>query len=284
MTTANEHLKMKKGYKMGKYKITDEMLQDIEAYAEDEYSLEDMFDELNISKTLMKNEKIQEAFERGLEKNYLVYAADGMSDKDIVDEFEITAEQCLLWGAKHSEAIKEAKQKIERDKSHATKQFSDPLYSGMVNIIKQNGNSDTIISQKVLGDDIQAIVKKVKNGNADDLITMLTTNILQLQLFNGTVTQNLMGDAGKQLDSFEKLSSMQIKVMQETRKSIMAINEITNPKRTTFIKEANQHNHLHQENSQKKLENENELQKTEQLEVPAVVTDAEIIPLKDKVK
>ena len=269
---------------MGKYKITDEMLQNIEKYAEDQYSLDDMFDELNISKILMKDEQIREAFERGLEKNYLVYAVDGMSDKDISDEFEITAEQCLLWGAKHSEHIKEAKQKIESDKRHATKQFSDALYSGMANIIKQNGNSDTAISQKVLADDIQAIVKKVKNGNADDLITMLTTNILQLQLFNGTVTQNIMGEAGKQLDNFEKLSSMQIKVMQETRKSIMAINEITNPKRTTFIKEANQHNHLHQENSQKKLENENELQKVEQLEAPAVVTDAEIIPLKDKIQ
>lgn len=269
---------------MGKYKITDEMLENIEYYAEDEYSLDDMFDELNISKTLMKDEQIREAFERGLEKNYLIYAVDGMSDKDIADEFEITAEQCLLWSVKHSEKIKEAKQKIKDDKRHATKQFSDPLYSGMVNVIKQNGNSDIVISQKVLGDDIQAIVKKVKSGNADDLITMLTTNILQLQLFNGTVTQNLMGDAGKQLDNFEKLSSMQIKVMQETRKSIMAINEITNPKRTTFIKEANQHNHLHQENSQKKLQNENELQKVKQLEVPAVVTDAEIIPLKDKVQ
>lgn len=40
----------------------------------------------------------------------------------------------------------------------------------------------------------------------------------------------------------------------------MAINEISNPKRTTFIKEANQHNHLHQ-NLEKKYENENELQK-----------------------
>ena len=39
--------------------------------------------------------------------------------------------------------------------------------------------------------------------------------------------------------------------MQETRKSIMAINEITNPKRTTFIKEVNQDNYLHQ-NSEKK--------------------------------
>ncbi len=70
---------------------------------------------------------------------------------------------------------------------------------------------------------------------------------------------------------------MQLKVMQETRKSIMAINEITNPKRTTFIKEANQHNHLHQ-NSEKKDENRNELQK------PTSYTEAEVVPIEEKVK
>ena len=59
--------------------------------------------------------------------------------------------------------------------------------------------------------------------------------------------------------------------MQEVRKSIMAINEITNPKRTTFIKEANQHNHLHQ-NSEKKFDNENELQR--QLDKPDKTTES----------
>jgi hypothetical protein len=68
---------------------------------------------------------------------------------------------------------------------------------------------------------------------------------------------------------------MQIKVMQETRKSIMAINEITNPKRTTFIKEANQHNHLHQ-NSEKKDENENELENEPRLIEHGETTEVEV--------
>jgi hypothetical protein len=71
--------------------------------------------------------------------------------------------------------------------------------------------------------------------------------------------------------------------MQETRKSIMVINEITNPKRTTFIKEANQHNHLHQ-NLEKKDENENELQKPGQLQEPETFTEVEVIPIKEKLK
>lgn len=53
----------------------------------------------------------------------------------------------------------------------------------------------------------------------------------------------------------------------------MAINEITNPKCTTFIKKANQHNHLHQ-NSEKNDESQNELQK--QLEKPDEIIDAAI--------
>ncbi len=76
---------------------------------------------------------------------------------------------------------------------------------------------------------------------------------------------------------------MKLKVMQETMKSIMAINEITNPKRTTFVKEANQHNHLHQ-NSEKKDRNGNELQKLEQLQELKSFTEADVIPVKEKVK
>jgi len=99
---------------------------------------------------------------------------------------------------------------------------------------------------------------------------------MQLQLFNSKLTHNLMGDAGKQLDNFNKLSNMQLKVMQETRKSIMSINEITNPKRTTFIKEANQHNHLHQ-NSEKKDESTNELSQPKEFIDANQYTEAETI-------
>lgn len=110
------------------------------------------------------------------------------------------------------------------------------------------------------------------------------SNNLQLQTFNQTVTNNLTSGAGKQLDNYEILSKMQIRAMNERRKNILAINEICNPKRITFIKEANQHNHLHQKASEKKAENENELQKTEQIEALTVIEDVEIIPLKDKVQ
>ncbi|RRS32307.1 MAG: hypothetical protein P794_01505 [Epsilonproteobacteria bacterium (ex Lamellibrachia satsuma)] len=264
---------------MSRYKLTDEMLQDIEDYAEDQYTLEDTFDELNISKKLMKDERVLQAFEKGLIKLYISMASSGMSNVDIVDDFEININQCALWHEKYSDEIKQAKQKIADDKKLATRQFSDPLISGLVNIMTQNGTSAEPISQKVLHDDIEKIIEKTKAGDTEALITILTTNIMQLQLFNGRVAGNLMGEAGKQLNNFEKLSNMQIKVMQETRKSIMAINEIINPKRATFIKKAEQHNHLHQ-NSEKKGESKNEKQK--ELTQPDQITEAELCPLKEK--
>ncbi|WP_415406910.1 hypothetical protein ACLHDG_14275 [Sulfurovum sp. CS9] len=256
---------------MAKRKLTPEILEDIEDYAEDQYTLEDIFDELNISQTLMQDKLVIQAFEKGLIKLYISMASCGMSDADIIDDFEINIEQCNLWREKYRHVIKKGVQKKEADEKLATKQFSNPLMSGMINILEQNGKDMPPNSQDVLHDDIKEMVEKMQSGDTKAQITLLTTNILQLQLFNSKVTHNLMGDAGKQLDNFKILSDMQLKVMQETRKSIMAINEITNPKRTTFIKEATQHNHLHQ-NSEKKDESENELQK--QLEQPDEITDA----------
>ena len=63
----------------------------------------------------------------------------------------------------------------------------------------------------------------------------------------------------------------------------MAINEITNPKRTTFVKEVSQHNHLHQ-NSEKKDEKQNELQQLEEPGKCDNISDVEILHLKDKEK
>ena len=256
--------------------ITDELLQNIEDWAEDQYTLEDLFDELNISKKLMKDERVLHAYEHGLMKHYVFLASSGLSDDEINDEC-ISTEQCALWRELYSNEIEKKLQQKEDEEKQSTKQFSNLRASGMINILEQNGKDRPPVSHEVLSDDIQEMVEKMQSGDTKAQITVLTTNIMQLQLFNGTITRNLMGDLGKQLDNFEKLSNMQLKVMQETRKSIMAINEITNPKRTTFIKEANQHNHLHQ-NSEKKDESENEKQI-----VHKEVTDTEVCEVKESV-
>ncbi len=232
---------------------------------------------------LLQNEQILEAYERGLEENYLLYSADGLSDEDIANDTEITAEQCLICSVKHSEDIANKIDIKNKKVIRNTQEFSDPLVSCINNILTQNKNSDSDVSDQQIADDILSIMKRLQSGNTQDLLITLIGNNMQLQLFNKNVTQNLVGDVGSKIDNYEILSKIQLRVMSEVRKNTMAINEIVNPKRTTFIKEANQHNHLHQENSEKKLENENELQKTEQLPAPGHVEDTEIIQSKEKV-
>ena len=82
---------------MGRYKITDAILHDIERYAEDQYSIVDMFDELNLSKKLEHDERVIQAFERGLIKLFISSVSTDMSDEEIIAEFDITAEQCKAW-------------------------------------------------------------------------------------------------------------------------------------------------------------------------------------------
>ncbi len=62
------------------------------------------------------------------------------------------------------------------------------------NILEQNGKDMPHVSQQVLHDDIAKMVEEMQSGDMKATLTMLTTNILQLQLFNGTVTSNLMGE------------------------------------------------------------------------------------------
>lgn len=174
------------------------------------------------------------------------------------------------------------KEKRNKDEKFATRQFSNPLISGLVNILTQNGNDMSPNSHELLHDDIKTIIDDILKGDTRTLITILTTNVMQLHLFNGEITANLVGDLGGPLDNYKKLTDMQIKVMQETRKSIMAINEINNPKRTTFIKEASQHNHLHQ-NLERKERNENELQKPTQFNESEPFREVKVTPKKGKI-
>ncbi len=64
---------------------------------------------------------------------------------------------------------------------------------------------------------------------------------------------------------------MQIKIMAETRKNIIAMDNIANPKKATFVKEATQNNFI-QENSEKKSLPQNEKQ----------IEEVEVIALEEK--
>jgi len=159
-----------------------------------------------------------------------------------------------------NETKKPSTKKLTSKQVH-TKQFSHLGRSTMRSLIAFNGaDQQKKVDQQFLADEIHEMAVRLTNGYNNDILTVLATSLLQLQMFNEKVAQNLVGPAGSKLDGFETLCNLQLKVMAETRKTVMAVNEVTNPKRTTFIKEVAQHNHLHS-NSEKKDEIENELQK-----------------------
>ena len=81
---------------MGRYKITDEMLQDIEDYVQDEYTLDELFEELKISKRLKKDEQVLRAYEKGLKKHFIHLLSINLDDSEIISNYNITLNQCLL--------------------------------------------------------------------------------------------------------------------------------------------------------------------------------------------
>lgn len=263
---------------MAKRKLTPEILELIELCAADEYTLDDIREEADIVKPLMEDPRVLKAIEKGRVKWFIEMASTdgnidsfifytGKSYDEVEEMFETHKEAIKLQKAE----IKEENRKLYEKKVSNAKLRLSPSSVGESNIYLQEGeeNCDQL-DRHTLKEELELTSKRMQDGDTTFLLEILTANIMQLHHFNGQITGNLAGELGKKLATFEKLSNMQLKVMQETRKSIMAINEIINPKRTTFIKEANQHNHLHQ-NSEKKDESQNELQR--QLEKPDEIMD-----------
>ena len=173
----------------------------------------------------------------------------------------------------YQESLEEPEPELsKKEREHNTKQFSDLSYSGIINVLTQNNSNKDDLSQDFLKDSLDEMVEKMQKGDTGDILTVLTTNLMQMQLFNGRVT----GLIGKDLSykNYELLSRMQMKLLQESRKTAMAINEICNPKRATFVKNATQHNHL---NSEKNKNNQNEKQNALQEPTTLIEDEARIL-------
>ncbi len=158
----------------------------------------------------------------------------------------------------HQESLEEPEPELtEKERKHNTRQFSNFSYSGLINVLTQNNSNKDDLSQDFLKDSLDEMVEKMQKGDTGDILTVLTTNLMQIQLFNGKVTGLIAKDLSYK--NYELLSRMQMKLLQESRKTTMAINEICNPKRATFVKNATQNNHTHL-NSEKNKINQNEKQ------------------------
>jgi len=267
---------------MGKYKVTEELLFNIEQLAKEQYDLDDIIEELNLSKKLIKNEDVLEAFKMGQVSFFIEYRAQGEDDDFMEMELNIDVQQCQEWDTLYADKILDEKKDIERLKLIEIKMQTDASYIGATNLKAQKSYSDIEGEWDSLNDAIESKAEAIINGDMTELIKILTTNTIQLEHINFDITQYKRGESGKKVSNFNTYSNIQFKAMQEMRKNIMAINEIVNPKRTTFIKQANQHNHLHQEQvselSQKKEEeNKNELQNPLSLEYASSHNSTDLI-------
>jgi len=278
---------------MAKRKLTSEILETIELCAADEYTLDEIREEADITRPLMKDPQVIESIEKG-RINWLIeiVATDGDMDP-FIDFSEYTPNKINEMFEANQEPIKQRrselkaeKQKVRAKKAEASAHTLDVAGRSGHNVLLQH---DPASREKIdawdIGDEISKVVKDLQKGDNTSLLEIMVGNITQLHTFNGVLAMSLSSDENMTVDKMNKLSNMQFKLMQEERKSIMAINEICNPKRAIFIKEANQHLHQNSEKlSEKKDENKNELQKPEQLKEPEPFTEAEVITMKERVK
>jgi len=249
-------------------------------YGEDEYTLRETLEELELPMDLMEDDEVIKVFEKGKVTPFI----DIMARSEEIEVFSeihgITLEKCEAWKAAYKEEIEAAKEKIKKESRSAAQHISDPLTMGVTGILYQTDEDMRHkADHQTIADNIHSIVKDLKSGDTTSLLTALTSQFLQLQNLNSLIAMNITGKAGKPLDNFHSLSNLSIKINGEMRKTAMALNEIVNPKRTTFVKEATQNNFI--QNLEKKVENENEKQITTPDEI---IEEVEIIEEKEKIK
>lgn len=269
---------------MAKSKLTTAILETIELCAADEYTLEEIRKEADITTALMQDPQVLEAIERGRVKQLIEIAAtdgdldhfifySGKSMEEIsrmIDEHEKTIE------AKRVEVALEEKEKKKRAKYHAHAMLQPEFH--LVNLKNKRNftmNGEEVPDQEYYDEFIKS-VKNLRDGKNEYLLRSLMAQLNQLQTISSSVNMNIYG-SNDTVDNFVKFTNLQVKLMQEQRRTVMAIDDLMNPKKTVFVKKAEQH--LHQ-TSEKNIQDENELQ---QLEKPEEVTEAELFPVKEKV-
>ena len=268
---------------MPRRKLTDDILQEIEDLSFNGFSIDDIRESADIIKALMEDESVIATIAEGRRKAIIEQAVedDGDAAKEFVETSGMTIAEHKQIRDENLGTIKACKARIRTGQKENSKDTLDAAERSGHNVYLQHDpRNQKGLNSHDISDAIKKTAQDLKNGDTSSLLELLVGNITQLNLFNGVLAMNLSSDGNMTLDKMNKLSNMQLKTMQEMRKSIMAINEITNPKRTTFIKEANQHNYLPQ-NSEKKDENENELQKLEEPEKCDTISDVEILSLEE---
>ena len=252
--------------------ITPKQLKEIENDAENEFELSEIFENLSIQKSELTKEeilKIERAFQKGRKKLYFDYLDKGYSDLEFIECFEVTEPELKIFAKDYENYLTKKEKKLIKKEKGLSNLISSPELIGSANICASFRVTGSKPYFDIISENVEKMVSNIINGDRKDLITVLTAQTLQLQTINNQVAS--IGKKETTINDFEKLAQMQLKIMAETRKNIIAIDSIANPKKSTFVKEATQNNFI-QENSEKKSLPQNEKQ----------MEEIEVIPLEEK--
>jgi len=113
------------------------------------------------------------------------------------------------------------------------------------------------ISQESLQAEIPKLMQQLKSGDDSLLQEALLGQVLTLQ----ALSSNLIAQGGVQGDINKKqtLLHLGLKASNQLRQTIATLNEVRNPRRTTFVKKQLNHLNISSENSKKIQSTQNEL-------------------------
>jgi hypothetical protein len=171
--------------------------------------------------------------------------------------------QALIQQKLQSKAISKATKAGSKNNSIPLNKITDPsaLGSGAIASIMDSGDNESVVN--AAKDGVEETLFKVKSGNLEDLEAILVNQVYVLNgLFNQLVIQGKAGLTApavmRALPNHPKtMLNVALKAQTQCRATVQTINELKNPKKTTFIK--NQLNNV-------KMELEERIEQLEDIE------------------
>jgi len=203
------------------------------------YTLEEIIEELKLPIECLANYEVLESYKSGLVHLYLTKKFDNATDKDIMEDTRFTQSLCDDFAIEFENTILEEKARIREINREEARLVSNPVQAG-VKTLKVMEKNLTHYTQQVVERDVRTMVRKMQKGDTTDMLTALTTQMMQLQALGNKIAETV--SRTDRYDIMNKFQNLHLKTMNETRKTVMAINEVCNPKRTTFVKNATQNN------------------------------------------
>ena len=184
-----------------------------------------------------------------------------ITNKDIVNQLRYAHDIGMDDGRETVKAVVAEEEKVFTDEE--TKQnalnFLDPtLPFIMKHLVDEAPINGQKMSNKPISEAFEEMKAKIMGGDKNYLYDCILSQMGQMQQMSLKLN-TYMAQTNK-VDIIMKYSNMQMKLMAEQRRTIQSLDDLMNPKRTTFVKEVSQHNHF----SEKKEDKPNELSQGKQ--------------------